>query len=91
VRLFGARSASCDAQRASRRAKAGAIKELKMAKHHVLDERFEEVVKRRMVGSCTLVRFADDFVMTFKHHYDAKRVLEVLAKRLIRYGLTCVS
>ena len=41
-----------------------------------------------MLGECTLVRFADDFVMTFKNHRDAKRVLEVLGKRLARYGLT---
>ena len=46
--------------------------------HHVLDEWFEDVVKPRMRGSCTLVRFADDFVMTFKSYHDAKRVLEVL-------------
>jgi RNA-directed DNA polymerase len=56
--------------------------------HHVLDEWFESEVKHRMAGSCTLVRYADDFVMTFKHHRDAKRVLEVLGKRLARYGLT---
>src|SRR5207247_2036969 len=30
----------------------------------------------------------DDFVMTFKNHHDAKRVLDVLGKRLGRYGLT---
>jgi RNA-directed DNA polymerase len=56
--------------------------------HHVLDEWFENEVKPRMAGPCTLVRFADDFVMTFKNHHDAKRVLEVLGKRLERYGLT---
>jgi group II intron reverse transcriptase/maturase len=56
--------------------------------HHVLDEWFEDVVKPRMMGSCTLVRFADDFVMTFANHHDAVRVLEVLGKRLGRYGLT---
>ena len=56
--------------------------------HHVLDEWFESEVKPRMAGSCTLVRYADDFVMTFKQHRDAKRVLEVLGKRLARYGLT---
>jgi hypothetical protein len=54
----------------------------------VLDEWFEDVVKSRMTGACTLVRFADDFVMTFKSYHDAKRVLEVLGKRLDRYGLT---
>jgi RNA-directed DNA polymerase len=56
--------------------------------HHVLDEWFESQVRPRMAGGCTLVRYADDFVMTFKNHYDAKRVLEALAKRLDRYGLT---
>ena len=56
--------------------------------HHVLDDRLERDVRPRMAGGCTLVRYADDFVMTFKYHRDAKRVLEVLGKRLARYGLT---
>ena len=56
--------------------------------HHVLDAWFEAEVKPRMAGGCTLVRYADDFVMTFKNHCDAKRVLEVMGKRLGRYGLT---
>ena len=56
--------------------------------HHVLDEWFEDEVRPRLGGACTLVRYADDFVMTFKTHRDAKRVLEVLGKRLERYGLT---
>jgi hypothetical protein len=54
----------------------------------VLDEWFENGVRPRMAGPCALLRFADDFVMTFKNHHDAKRVLEVLGKRLERYGLT---
>jgi RNA-directed DNA polymerase len=56
--------------------------------HHVLDEWFENEAKPRMAGLCSLVRFADDFVMTFKNHHDARRVLDVLGKRLERYGLT---
>ena len=56
--------------------------------HHVLDEWFEDDVRPRLKGACSLLRFADDFVMTFKNHGDAKRVLEVLGKRLGRYGLT---
>lgn len=56
--------------------------------HDVLDEWVEIEVKPRMAGACTLVRFADDFVMTFKNHHDAKRVLDVLGKRFERYGLT---
>ena len=46
--------------------------------HHVLDKWFEDVVRPRMRGKATLVRFADDFVMTFETHYDAKRVMDVL-------------
>jgi group II intron reverse transcriptase/maturase len=56
--------------------------------HYVLDGWFANEVRPRLTGSATLVRFADDFVMTFEHHHDAKRVLEVLGKRLGRYGLT---
>src|ERR1700681_2336878 len=56
--------------------------------HHVLDGWFENEVRPRLSGDATLVRFADDFVMTFETRHDAKRVLEVLGKRLGRYGLT---
>jgi RNA-directed DNA polymerase len=56
--------------------------------HHVLDGWFEDEVRPRLQGNATLVRYADDFVMTFETHHDAKRVLEVLGKRLERYGLT---
>ena len=56
--------------------------------HHVLDQWFEDEVKPRLPGKATLVRYADDFVMTFESYHDAERVLEVLGKRLARYGLT---
>jgi len=56
--------------------------------HHVLDKWFEDEVRPRMRGKATLVRFADDFVMTFENYYDAKRVMDVLGKRLGRFGLT---
>jgi RNA-directed DNA polymerase len=56
--------------------------------HHVLDTWFEDEVRPRLEGKCSLVRFADDFVMTFATHQDAKRVLNVLGKRLERYGLS---
>lgn len=55
--------------------------------HHVLDEWFTDEVQPRLRGTSTLVRFADDFVMVFQHKDDAQRVLEVLAKRLERFGL----
>jgi RNA-directed DNA polymerase len=56
--------------------------------HHVLDAWLEAEVRPRLSGPCTLVRFADDFVMTFKNHDDAKRVMEVLGQRLGRFGLS---
>jgi RNA-directed DNA polymerase len=54
----------------------------------VLDQWFEDEVRPRLKGKATLVRYADDFVMTFETHHDAKRVMEVLGKRLGRFGLT---
>ena len=54
----------------------------------MLDEWFEGEVKPSLKGQGTLVRFADDFVMTFKNHHDAKRMLEALGERLGRHGLT---
>lgn len=56
--------------------------------HEVLDTWFERDVKPRMVGASHLIRYADDFVLVFKHERDARRVLEVLPKRLARFGLT---
>ena len=56
--------------------------------HHVLDKWFEETVRPLLKGAATLVRFADDFVMTFETYHDAKRVMDVLGRRLGRFGLT---
>jgi len=55
--------------------------------HYVLDEWFGNEVQPRLRGPGTLVRFADDFVMLFAYKDDAQRVLEVLGKRLGKYGL----
>jgi RNA-directed DNA polymerase len=46
--------------------------------HHVLDGWFEDEVRPRLKGNATLVRYADDFEMTFETHHDAKRMVEVL-------------
>ena len=56
--------------------------------HHVLDAWFEREAKPRLRGSCQLVRFADDFVMAFEDARSGRRMLNVLGKRLGRYGLT---
>jgi group II intron reverse transcriptase/maturase len=56
--------------------------------HEVLDEWFAQQVVPRLAGRATLVRFADDLVIIFEHERDARRVLDVLRKRLAKYGLT---
>lgn len=56
--------------------------------HYVLDEWFDQEVRPRLKGHAFLIRYADDFVMGFACEGDARRVLEVLPKRLEKYGLT---
>ncbi|RLA11229.1 MAG: group II intron reverse transcriptase/maturase [Gammaproteobacteria bacterium] len=56
--------------------------------HYVLDLWFEQEVKPRLRGRANLVRYADDFIIGFEYEDDARRMMEVLGKRLERYGLT---
>jgi group II intron reverse transcriptase/maturase len=56
--------------------------------HYVLDLWFEREVKPRLRGEAHLIRYADDFVMTFERQDDAERVMAVLGKRMGRFGLT---
>jgi Reverse transcriptase (RNA-dependent DNA polymerase) len=55
--------------------------------HYVLDEWFEQMARPRLKGRCQLVRYADDAVIAFEDHLSGKRLLDVLGKRLNRYGL----
>jgi group II intron reverse transcriptase/maturase len=55
--------------------------------HEVLDTWFEREVQPRMRGEAFLVRYADDLVMGFANEQDARRVLDVLPKRLARFDL----
>jgi RNA-directed DNA polymerase len=55
--------------------------------HHVLDRWFEQEVKPRLRGKAMLVRYADDGLFGFERRDDAKRVIEVLRKRMARFGL----
>jgi RNA-directed DNA polymerase len=55
--------------------------------HEVVDRWFEEEVKPRLGGRAVLIRYADDFVIAFAEEKDARRVEEVLPKRLARFGL----
>lgn len=56
--------------------------------HEVLDEWFTQQVAPRLSGRAVLIRYADDAVIIFAYQRDAKRVLEVLPKRLAKYGLS---
>lgn len=55
--------------------------------HEALDVWFEHEVKPRLRGQAELIRYADDFVVVFETEMDARRVAEVLPKRLGKYGL----
>ena len=55
--------------------------------HYVLDLWFEQEVKPRLRGRATLIRYCDDFIIGFDQEEDARRVMEVLGKRLERFGL----
>jgi RNA-directed DNA polymerase len=63
--------------------------------HEVIDKWFANEVKPRLRGEADLVRYADDFVryaddfvIVFASEVDARRVYDVLPRRLARYGLT---
>ncbi len=56
--------------------------------HYVLDEWFEKEVRPRLKGHAFLIRYADDFVIGVAREDDARRILEVLPKRMSKYGLT---
>jgi hypothetical protein len=56
--------------------------------HYVLDLWFEQEVKPRLRQRAFLIRYADDLVIGFRDQRDAQRVMEVLPKRLGKYGLS---
>ena len=56
--------------------------------HYVLDEWFEKDVRPRLKGKAFLIRYADDFVIGAARADDAQRIMEVLPKRMSKYGLT---
>ena len=55
--------------------------------HYVIDEWFDKDVKPRLKGHGFLVRYCDDMVLGFQCEEDARRVYDVLPKRLARFGL----
>ena len=56
--------------------------------HYALDLWFEEEVRPRLKGEAHLIRYADDFLITFEDKEDAERVYAVLGQRMEKFGLT---
>jgi RNA-directed DNA polymerase len=56
--------------------------------HYVLDQWFDKEVRPRLKGEAFLIRYADDFVIGVAREDDARRILDVLPKRMSKYGLT---
>jgi group II intron reverse transcriptase/maturase len=56
--------------------------------HEALDKWFAGEVQPRLKGHSFMIRYADDFVIVCKEEADARRVYDVLPKRLGRFGLT---
>lgn len=56
--------------------------------HNVLDRWFLREVQPRLIGKSFLIRYCDDFIIGFEQLEDAKRVMEVLGKRMERFGLS---
>jgi RNA-directed DNA polymerase len=56
--------------------------------HYVLDEWFVKEVRPRLKGKAFLIRYADDFVIGVAREDDAQRIMDVLPKRMSKYGLT---
>jgi hypothetical protein len=59
-----------------------------IVQHYVLDEWFKEQIQPRLKGESFIIRFADDYLLGFTNREDAMRVMEVLPKRLGKFGLT---
>lgn len=55
--------------------------------HFVLDLWFEKKVRRRFQGEAYLVRFADDFVVSFQYKRDAEKFDRYLRTRFARFSL----
>jgi group II intron reverse transcriptase/maturase len=56
--------------------------------HYVLDEWFVGEVRPRLEGHAAVIRYADDFLIVSEHEEDARRVMDVLPRRMEKYGLT---
>jgi len=55
--------------------------------HYVFDLWVRQWRNRHARGDMIVVRFADDFIVGFEHHGDAKQFLRELGQRLTKFGL----
>jgi group II intron reverse transcriptase/maturase len=58
-----------------------------IALHHIIDLWFQELQRHHLEGKAELIRYCDDMIFVFENPKDARRVWQVLGKRLQRYGL----
>lgn len=55
--------------------------------HYVLDLWFEKVVRRKLTGYSTLIRYCDDFIVCFQRGDEAEAFQQMLRQRLDKFGL----
>ncbi|WP_036019348.1 group II intron reverse transcriptase/maturase [Desulfosarcina sp. BuS5] len=56
--------------------------------HYVLDDWYVKEVIPRMKGRCSIIRWADDFILGFEYEKDALRVMDVLPRRFEQFELS---
>lgn len=55
--------------------------------HYVIDDWFEQIVRKHVKGDIALFRYCDDLVICCRYEAEAKKVTEALEKRLAKYHL----
>lgn len=55
--------------------------------HYVLDLWYKKVLQKKCKGEVYYLRYADDFLLIFQYENEAIRVMDVLRKRLGKFGL----
>lgn len=55
--------------------------------HYALDIWFERVIKPTLAGKAMLIRYADDFVVAFQYHDEAREFYSTLGGRLKKFNL----
>jgi len=56
--------------------------------HYALDLWIERIIKKQSDGFVGMVRYADDYIICLRYKHEADRLLELLGKRLGKFGLS---